>query len=92
MTKIHHRPLVVRKVDLRRPRRVFVLTFRFHSSFVFLSMEKRRKKKFRSAKLNAVVAVLLSAVVLKAGVINHRNHYFMAKCNYEFVDNAKGAR
>jgi hypothetical protein len=62
--------------------------------FSFLQDEERGKNYFGHKILSTETSkrayccfYLLFAfcLVLKIEVINHRNHYFMAKCNYEFV-------
>lgn len=66
----------------------------------FFSAEKRKKeisvsKSFpqKEKTLNPTcILLLLFTVVLrrKIEVVNHRNHYFMEKCNYEFVEKRRG--
>lgn len=86
------------------PRRVQGLTFRFYYfvsfSSLFFSAEKRKKeilvsKSFpqKEKTLNPTCILLLLFIVVlrrKIEVVNHRNHYFMEKCNYELVEKRRG--
>lgn len=64
------------------------LTFRFYYFSFFRTKNGKRDfgQKILSTECILLLFVARCCCVLRIEVINHRNHYFTVKCNYEFVE------